>query len=94
MASAADKLVLLFEPRRLAETDPSVNPQSKDIIGALTPLLTVIRDLSMRSELRTMVGDRKCSSVADHQYPEAVHRLLQCGHADILEPSDWTAFTR
>ncbi|VUC23440.1 unnamed protein product [Clonostachys rosea] len=42
--------ILLFEPRRLAETDSLVNSKSPEITEALPTLLTVIRNLAARSE--------------------------------------------
>lgn len=42
--------VLLFEPRRLAENDPSVVPQTPEIVEAMSQLLTVLRNIAARSE--------------------------------------------
>jgi hypothetical protein len=42
--------VLLFEPRRLAEIDPYVDPKAPELMAAIPNLLTVIRDLARRSE--------------------------------------------
>lgn len=44
-------IVLLFEPRRLAETDPQVNLKAPEITVAIPHLLTVIRELSNRSDV-------------------------------------------
>lgn len=43
-------IVLLFEPRRLAEIDPYVDPQAPELMAAIPNLLTVIRNLAHRSE--------------------------------------------
>lgn len=51
-------IVLLFEPRRLAEIDPYVDPKAPDFMVAIPDLLTVIRDLGHRSEgVRQLVSD-------------------------------------
>ena len=42
--------VLLFEPRRLAEVDPSIDPKAPELLEAIPHILTVIRDLADRSE--------------------------------------------
>lgn len=43
-------IVLLFEPRRLAEIDPSIDPRAPELMAAIPSLLVVIRDLASRSE--------------------------------------------
>ncbi|CAH0057908.1 unnamed protein product, partial [Clonostachys solani] len=65
-------LVLLFEPRRLAEMDPLVDPKSPQIMEAIPHLLTVVRNLSSRAEF------------VKHLYIEAVHRLLRFDEYQIL----------
>jgi hypothetical protein len=51
-------IVLLFEPRRLAELDPSFDPRARDIVDALPPLITVIRNLAKRSDVvRSLVSN-------------------------------------
>jgi hypothetical protein len=48
----------LFEPRRLAELDPSFDPRARDIVDALPPLITVIRNLAKRSDVvRSLVSN-------------------------------------
>ncbi|OKO97533.1 hypothetical protein PENSUB_10327 [Penicillium subrubescens] len=42
--------ILLFEPRRLAEIDPYVDPKAPELMAAIPNLLTVIRNLARRSE--------------------------------------------
>ncbi|KAF5026819.1 hypothetical protein F66182_1103 [Fusarium sp. NRRL 66182] len=42
--------ILLFEPRRLAQADLSVDPKSAELTEALSHLLAVLRDLAKRSE--------------------------------------------
>ncbi|KAJ5648789.1 hypothetical protein N7490_005161 [Penicillium lividum] len=43
--------ILLFEPRRLAETDPQANLEAPEITEAIPHLLTVIRELASRSDV-------------------------------------------
>lgn len=51
-------IVLLFEPRRLAEIDPYVDPKSPELMAAIPNLLTVIRNLAPRSEgIKQLVSD-------------------------------------
>lgn len=48
--------VLLFEPRRLVEEDPTVDPMSPMFTKNMPPLLDVVRDLGRRSALiKTLV---------------------------------------
>jgi hypothetical protein len=50
-------IVLLFEPRRLAELDPAFDPRAQDVVDALPPLISVIRNLAKRSDLvRSLVS--------------------------------------
>jgi hypothetical protein len=42
--------VLLFEPRRLTQSDLLIDPGAPELVEAITNLLTVIRDLADRSE--------------------------------------------
>ncbi|OOQ81716.1 hypothetical protein PEBR_42865 [Penicillium brasilianum] len=72
--------ILLFEPRRLAEIDPYVDPKAPDFMVAIPDLLTVIRDLGHRSE-----GVRQL-------HVEAVHRLLRFNCGQILNQVDIEAF--
>lgn len=49
--------VLLFEPRRLAEIDPFVDPKAPELMKAIPHLLAVIRALADRSEfVKQLVG--------------------------------------
>ncbi|OAA76214.1 Transcription factor [Akanthomyces lecanii RCEF 1005] len=73
-------LVLLFEPRRLAELDPSIDPQSAALMEAIPHLLTVVRSLAARSEFVKQL------------HIEAVHRLLRCDCAQLLTQTDLDAF--
>jgi hypothetical protein len=51
-------IVLLFEPRRLAEIDPYVDPKAPELMAAIPNLLTVIRNLARRSEgIKQLVRD-------------------------------------
>lgn len=61
MLTGGPILVLLFEPRRLAELDPSVDPQSAALMEAIPHLLTVVRNLARRSEF---VKQLVCSACA------------------------------
>ncbi|TXT08798.1 hypothetical protein VHUM_02926 [Vanrija humicola] len=47
--------ILLFEPRRLAATDPTVNPRADNLMAAIPPLLQVIRDIGRRSEMMRLL---------------------------------------
>jgi hypothetical protein len=90
-------LVLLFEPRRLAELDPSVDPQSAALMEAIPHLLTVVRNLARRSEF---VKQLVCAAPAatmtqiltSIKHIEAVHRLLRCDCAQLLTQMDLDAF--
>ncbi|CEL03760.1 hypothetical protein ASPCAL04904 [Aspergillus calidoustus] len=42
--------ILLFEPRRLASEDPSIDPKAAELVEAITHLLTIIRSIARRSE--------------------------------------------
>lgn len=58
--------VLLFEPRRLAEIDPLIDPKAPELMEAIPYLLTVIRDIADRSEfvkqlVSWMAGSRRKS---------------------------------
>ncbi|CAG9990677.1 unnamed protein product [Clonostachys byssicola] len=79
---ALEILVLLFEPRRLAEIDPLVDPKSPQIMEAIPHLLTVLRSLSFRAEF------------VKHLYVEAVHRLLRFECNYLLSQEDIAAFRR
>ena len=49
--------VLLFEPRRLAKSDPLIDVQAPELMEAIPPLLTTIRELGRRSEVvKQLVG--------------------------------------
>ncbi|KIX07462.1 uncharacterized protein Z518_02115 [Rhinocladiella mackenziei CBS 650.93] len=72
--------ILLFEPRRLAEIDPFLDPKAPALMEAIPHLLTVIRDIADRSEFVKQL------------HVEAVHRLLRCGHSHFLNQTDFTAF--
>ncbi|KAI5460118.1 hypothetical protein BGZ63DRAFT_455647 [Mariannaea sp. PMI_226] len=74
--------ILLFEPLRLAEVDPSVDPKASDLMEAIPPLLTVIRNIANRSEF------------VKHLHVEAIHRLLRCECSQFLIQTDLTAFHR
>ena len=90
-------LVLLFEPRRLAELDPSVDPQSAALMEAIPHLLTVVRSLAARSEfVKQLVCSTRArestQSLTSTQHIEAVHRLLRCDCAQLLTQTDLDAF--
>ncbi|KAI1459665.1 hypothetical protein F4805DRAFT_455463 [Annulohypoxylon moriforme] len=72
--------ILLFEPRRLVEVDPLIDPKSPKLMEAIPPLLTVIRDIAGRSEFVKQL------------HIEAVHRLLRCDCTHLLNQTDFTAF--
>ncbi|KAF3395488.1 hypothetical protein DPV78_009190 [Talaromyces pinophilus] len=71
--------ILLFEPRRLAKDDPSVDPQTPEIVGAMSQLLTTIRKIAARSEF------------VKHLYIEALYRLQKCDYMQLLEDVDVAA---
>ncbi|EXJ69787.1 uncharacterized protein A1O5_06858 [Cladophialophora psammophila CBS 110553] len=48
--------VLLFEPRRLAETDPFVDPKAPELMEAIPHLLAVVRNIADRSDEYRLVG--------------------------------------
>ncbi|KAJ5692592.1 hypothetical protein N7462_002015 [Penicillium macrosclerotiorum] len=72
--------ILLFEPRRLANIDSSVNLKSPELMKAIPYLLTVIRDLGHRSESVKQL------------HIEAVHRLLRCDFTHVMNQTDFNAF--
>ncbi|KAK5163898.1 uncharacterized protein LTR77_010292 [Saxophila tyrrhenica] len=72
--------ILLFEPRRLAQSDPLVDPKAPELTEAIPYLLTVIRGLADRSEFVKQL------------HVEAVHRLLRCDCTDLLSQTDLDAF--
>ncbi|KIW92796.1 uncharacterized protein Z519_06645 [Cladophialophora bantiana CBS 173.52] len=72
--------ILLFEPRRLAETDPFVDPKAPELMEAIPHLLTVVRNIADRSEFVKQL------------HIEAVLRLLRCDFAHLLNQIDFVAF--
>ncbi|KAL1406150.1 hypothetical protein Q8F55_007834 [Vanrija albida] len=73
--------ILLFEPRRLAANDPSVNPRAENLMAAIPPLLQVIRDIGRRSDMMRLL------------HVEAVHRMLRCDLLSLLTSYDLEAFS-
>ncbi|KIW29061.1 hypothetical protein, variant [Cladophialophora immunda] len=72
--------ILLFEPRRLSETDPFVDPKAPELMEAIAHLLTVIRDIAERSEFVKQL------------HIEAVLRLLRSDCTHLLNQTDFAAF--
>ncbi|KAL4862121.1 hypothetical protein BDV12DRAFT_179273 [Aspergillus spectabilis] len=68
--------ILLFEPRRLIQTDPSTDPATPELVVAIAHLLTVIRAITKRSEFTRIL------------YLEALHRLVRCDYTHLLDESD------
>ncbi|KAJ0423293.1 hypothetical protein BJY00DRAFT_310423 [Aspergillus carlsbadensis] len=64
--------ILLFEPRRLANQDPSIDPSAVELVAAITDLLTVIRGIGGRSVF------------IKHLHLEAIHRVARCDCTDLL----------
>ncbi|KAF4969968.1 hypothetical protein FZEAL_10134 [Fusarium zealandicum] len=73
--------ILLFEPCRLAETDPLVDPKAPELLDAISPLLTVIRNIASRSEYMRQL------------HVETVYRLTHCGMSHLLSNIDLEAFS-
>ncbi|KAL1862597.1 hypothetical protein VTK73DRAFT_6733, partial [Phialemonium thermophilum] len=72
--------ILLFEPRRLAQVDPSLHPRAPEFVDALPHLLAAIREIGSRSEFVKQL------------HVEAVLRLLRCECSDMLVKEDMDAF--
>ncbi|KAJ5775489.1 uncharacterized protein N7511_000500 [Penicillium nucicola] len=73
--------ILLFEPRRLAETDSHVKLKAPEITEAIPHLLMVIRELASRSDIMNHL-----------KHIEAVHRLLRCDYKHLVNQTDINAF--
>ncbi|KAL4985724.1 hypothetical protein BDW68DRAFT_179491 [Aspergillus falconensis] len=74
--------ILLFEPRRLAGEDTSIDPKAPELLKAATHLLTAIRSIGSRSNF------------VRHLHLEAVYRIIRCGCPHILSPEDRTLIQR
>ncbi|KAH8891221.1 hypothetical protein GQ53DRAFT_823853 [Thozetella sp. PMI_491] len=72
--------ILLFEPPRLAEIDPSIDTRAPELLEAISHLLAVIRSLADRSEFVKQL------------YIEAVYRLLRRDFSQLLKQEDLAAF--
>jgi hypothetical protein len=95
-----DTTVLLFEPRRMAQTDQLIDIKAPEIMEAIPHLLAVIRDLGNRSELvkQLVSGEgewmpRRLQS-PKNKHIEAVHRLLRCDCMHLVNQFDFTVFHR
>ncbi|KAL2839002.1 hypothetical protein BJY01DRAFT_257892 [Aspergillus pseudoustus] len=74
--------ILLFEPLRLANEDPSTDPKAPELLEAVTHLLTVIRDIARRSEF------------IKHLRLEAIHRAARCDCTHLLTQEDLALIRR
>ncbi|KAJ3577907.1 hypothetical protein NPX13_g2656 [Xylaria arbuscula] len=73
--------ILLFEPRRLIDVDPLIDPGAANFREAMSQLLIVIRAIAKRSEFVRQL------------YVEAIYRLLQCEYSYLLSQEDLATFS-
>lgn len=67
-------LVLLFEPRRLAERDASIDPKSATLMEAIPHLLTVVRNIAERSEfVKQLVSRTSGRSITNNLTASEAH---------------------
>lgn len=81
-SSPAHTPVLLFEPRRLAAIDPTVNPRADNLMAAIPPLLQVIREIGRRSDMMRLLvsaAERVVDWLLGAHHP----RSHSHSHADI-----------
>ncbi|KAL4875675.1 hypothetical protein BJY04DRAFT_232283 [Aspergillus karnatakaensis] len=82
--------ILLFEPRRLAQVDPSIEPAAPELMEAITHLLTAIRAITKRSEFTRILV---CHDPAEYDFRDfrgaKLERLSkQMGRANIPPTDD------